>query len=232
MAQKHWKKHGRQLLIECRKIWAWLRIFQEYRKDYRTVKKRVPPPYQIPLGSTIVSGPNQPADEYIENLRKRWGFYPLHNPVLKSLPDGFFEQMSKHLCSDYNEAGVRHRWFNYAHIMDWVEIRGRYEMRPKKNLPNLPNRITFEIDLKLPIIPALTYVKEFLNTVQDVYAIPAMRPNADKAYSRYKALTMSRLGIPERKISRALTPILKKEFPKSYRQAIERIMKEVKQLSQ
>ena len=229
MPQKHWKAHGRQLWLECEKIWVWLRTLLEYRKNYRTMKRTHPRPYEIPPGSTIFTAPDQPEDKFVENLKKRWGFYPLINPAKRYLPVELFRRISEFLCAGYNEAGVRHAGFGYMHFMEWNE---KYGLQPKKELPLLPNRISFEIDPQLPINPTLKYIKEFLKTVQAVYKRRPKRPHADKVCPRYKAYVMLQLGKSEREISRSLSPSLKKEFPNSYRQTIDRIIEEVKYMSQ
>ena len=236
MAIKNWRKYGKELWQESQKAWDWLRRLADYKADYRAMidadfraSKKYLENMQQP-GATILTTPPVP-NALAEKLKIKWGFYPLINPSIRRLPADFFYHISRLFSLSGTEAGVRHEGFNYIHIMKQGKKTGQYEYRTKKDLPALPESISFEINPMLPILPTLAYIKDFLADVQRIYNIRPSRPNAIWVSLKYKAYVLRQLGVSEEKVRAAVIPLdWSQPLSDDRRQCIFRIMKESKEV--
>jgi hypothetical protein len=222
MPTKSWLLHGQELWLECRKAWRWVRSLPEYKADYLAMKER-PSPRDLP-GYTILGGPLLPRDEFAENLRNKWGLWPLIDPSKKMSAD-FFRHLVD-LFDLHSEAGVKHRAFNYEHLWD---VKGKY--LHGKDLPTLPETISFSINPRLPIQPTLNYLKDFLQLVQKLYHVNTKRPRTDWLCKKYQVRVLNNLGLNKADIKESITPKRwSARTNDSDRQRIARIMTELKKV--
>jgi hypothetical protein len=211
MASISFYKRHNEIRHKAGLAWDWLRKRPEYKRDYDKWNK---------IKNSISSVAK-------EELKKKYGFYPLINPGVNNkhfyIPLSKKEKLPKTNRRRLQPPlqffiGFNNFWFKEKAFesgvdyitLDYIDLNiYRNPKRYKKYVHKtklLPDKLRIEIDPKKPIDFILSQIKNYLRIVKETYHIKDERfstTDLDLVYINY---VLENLKIPKRKIREMISP--------------------------